>query len=324
MILIAGGAGYIGSHVNKLLNKKGYKTVVFDNLIYGHMEFVKWGDFILGDLADREQIYNCFRKYPIDAVMHFCAFAYVGESVSDPAKYYVNNVSNTLNLLEAMRKYNVRHFIFSSTCATYGIPSEIPITEETPQRPINPYGRSKLMIEEIIRDYDAAYGIRHINLRYFNAAGADPEGEIGEKHDPETHLIPLTIYAALGISEEIRIFGTDYPTKDGTCIRDYIHVMDLADAHVRALEYLKEREKSDSFNLGNNNGYSVREVIDIVRKVSGKNFKVRESERRKGDPPVLISSSKKAMEILGWRPQYPDIEFIIETAWRWHSHKDYF
>lgn len=324
MILIAGGAGYIGSHVNKLLNKKGYKTVVFDNLIYGHREFVKWGDFILGDLADREQIYNCFRKYPIDAVMHFCAFAYVGESVSDPAKYYVNNVSNTLNLLEAMRKYNVRHFIFSSTCATYGIPSEIPITEETPQRPINPYGRSKLMIEEIIRDYDAAYGIRHINLRYFNAAGADPEGEIGEKHDPETHLIPLTIYAALGISEEIRIFGTDYPTKDGTCIRDYIHVMDLADAHVRALEYLKEREKSDSFNLGNNNGYSVREVIDIVRKVSGKNFKVRESERRKGDPPVLISSSKKAMEILGWRPRYPDIEFIIETAWRWHSHKDYF
>jgi UDP-glucose 4-epimerase len=320
MILIAGGAGYIGSHVNKLLNKKGYKTVVFDNLICGHREFVKWGNFIFGDLADREQIHHCFKKYPIDAVMHFSAFAYAGESVSDPAKYYVNNVSNTLNLLEAMREYNVRHFIFSSTCATYGIPSEIPITEDTPQRPINPYGRSKLMIEEIIRDYDTAYGIRHINLRYFNAAGADPEGEIGEKHDPETHLIPLTIYAALGINEEIRIFGTDYPTKDGTCIRDYIHVMDLADAHVRALEYLKERRRSDSFNLGNGNGYSVREVIDIVREISGEDFKVRESERREGDPHVLISSSKKAMEILGWRPQYPGIEFIIETAWRWHSH----
>ncbi len=319
MILIAGGAGYIGSHVNKLLSKKGYKTVVFDNLIYGHREFVKWGDFILGDLADREQIHFCFKKYPIDVVMHFCAFAYVNESVSDPAKYYINNVANTLNLLEIMREYNVRHFIFSSTCATYGIPSEIPITEEHPQSPINPYGRSKLMIEEIIRDYDTAYGIKYINLRYFNAAGADPDGELGERHANETHLIPLTIYAALGINDDIRIFGTDHPTKDGTCIRDYIHVMDLADAHVRALQYLKAEEKSDSFNLGNDNGYSVREIINIVRQVSGKDFKIRESDRREGDPPVLISSSKKAKEKLGWRPRYPDIESIIETAWKWHS-----
>lgn len=319
MIFIAGGAGYIGSHTNKLLNKLGYQTVVFDNLVYGYREFVKWGEFILGDLANREQLRACFMKYPIEAVMHFSAFAYVGESVIDPAKYYKNNVSNTLNLLDIMREFDVRYFIFSSTCATYGEPVEIPISETHPQRPVNPYGKSKLMVEEILKDYDRAYGIKHINLRYFNAAGADPDREIGERHNPETHLIPLTIYAALGIEDHVKIFGTDYHTKDGTCIRDYIYVVDLADAHIKALEYLRFSKRSDSFNLGNNRGYSVREIIDIVKKVSGKDFRVEETERRKGDPPILISSSQKAREILGWNSRYADIEKIIETAWNWHK-----
>jgi len=320
MILIVGGAGYIGSHMNKFLNKSGYRTVVFDNLVYGSREFVKWGEFVLGDLANKDQIRLCFRKYPIEAIMHFSAFAYVGESVTDPARYYLNNVANTLNLLEVMREErNVRYFIFSSSCATYGIPEGIPITEDNPQKPVNPYGRSKLMIEEILKDYDKAYGIKHVNLRYFNAAGADPEGDIGERHNPETHLIPLTIYAALGINRDVKIFGTDYSTRDGTCIRDYIHVTDLADAHVKAMEYLRTREESDSFNLGNGNGYSVREIIDMVKTISRKDFEVIEAERREGDPPVLVGSSKKAMEVLGWRPQYADIETIVETAYRWHS-----
>jgi UDP-glucose 4-epimerase len=321
MIFIAGGAGYIGSHINKLLCRRGYKTVIFDNLVYGHREFVKWGEFFFGDLVHRDQIKDCFARYPIDAVMHFSAFAYVGESVVDPAKYYINNVANTLNLLDVMREFQVRYFIFSSTCATYGIPEKVPIPEDHPQKPINPYGKSKLMIEEILKDYDSAYGMKHINLRYFNAAGADPDGEIGERHDPETHLIPLTIDAALGRREDIRIFGTEYPTKDGTCIRDYIHVMDLADVHIRALEYLKANEKSTSFNLGNGIGHSVREVIDSVKRISKQEFKVTETGRREGDPPVLISSSKKAIETLQWRPQYADIDTIVETAWRWHSKK---
>ena len=320
MILIVGGAGYIGSHMNKLLNRSGYRTVVFDNLVYGSREFVKWGEFVLGDLANKDQIRLCFRKYPIEAIMHFSAFAYVGESVTDPARYYLNNVANTLNLLEVMREErNVRYFIFSSSCATYGIPEGIPITEDNPQKPVNPYGRSKLMIEEILKDYDKAYGIKHINLRYFNAAGADPEGDIGEQHNPETHLIPLTIYAALGINRDVKIFGTDYSTRDGTCIRDYIHVTDLADAHVKAMEYLRTREESDSFNLGNGNGYSVREIIETVKRISKKDFEVIEAERRDGDPPVLVGSSWRATEILGWRPQYADIETIVETAYRWHS-----
>lgn len=318
MILVVGGAGYIGSHVNKFLNKNGFKTVVFDNLVYGNRDFVKWGEFVLGDLADKDQIRLCFKKYQIDAVMHFSAFAYVGESVVDPARYYLNNVSNTLNLLEVMRESNTRYFIFSSTCATYGIPCEIPIIEDHPQKPVNPYGRSKLMIEQILEDYDKAYGIRHVNLRYFNAAGADPEGEIGERHDPETHLIPLAVYAALGINDDIKLFGTDYPTKDGTCIRDYIHVTDLSDAHVKALQYLMDKDTSNSFNLGNGVGHSVREIINAVKRISKKDFRVIESGRREGDPPVLISNYKKAIEVLGWTPRYADIDTIVETAYRWH------
>jgi UDP-glucose 4-epimerase len=318
-ILVTGGAGYIGSQTNKALNRAGYETVVFDNLVYGHREHVKWGEFILGDLSDSEQIRQCFRKYPVSAVMHFSGFAYVGESVADPGKYYRNNVVNTLNLLDVMRESGVKYFIFSSTCSTYGVPVSLPITEEHPQRPVNPYGKSKLMIEEILKDYDQAYGIKHINLRYFNAAGADPEGEVGESHDPETHLIPLAIYAALGKNEDVKLFGADYPTKDGTCIRDYIHVADLADAHIKALEYLETTGKSDSFNLGNGSGYSVREVIDAVRKISGRDFRVIEERRRDGDPPVLVGSNEKAGKMLRWAPGYTDLEEVVETAWRWHK-----
>lgn len=319
MILIVGGAGYIGSHVNKLLNREGFDTVVFDNLSRGHREFVKWGTFFEGDLAAKKRIRSCFNTFPIDTVMHFSAFAYVGESVLHPARYYRNNVVNTLNLLDVMREHEVKYFIFSSTCSVYGVPESIPIREDHPKNPVNPYGRSKLMIEEILTDYDRAYGIKHINLRYFNAAGADPEGEIGERHEPETHLIPLAIFAALGTTDQVKIFGTDYPTADGTCIRDYIHVMDLADAHIHAMHYVKKKNESDSFNLGNGRGYSVREVIDTVKKVSARNFEVVESERRPGDPPILISDYQRAVDLLGWKPCYNDLQSIVETALRWHA-----
>ena len=319
MILIVGGAGYIGSHTNKLLQGGGYETVVLDNLSRGHRESVKWGEFVQGDLSDKEAVGDCFKKYPVEAVMHFSAFAYVGESVTDPAKYYRNNVVNTLNLLDAMREHGVKYFIFSSTCATYGVPEHVPISEDHPQKPVNPYGKSKLMIEEILKDYEKAYGMKHVNLRYFNAAGADPEGEIGEWHDPETHLIPLAVYAALGLIDHVKIYGTDYPTKDGTCIRDYIHVCDLADAHIKALEYLRSSNKSDSFNLGNGDGYSVKEIIDIVKKISGKDFSVVKADRRDGDPPALISSHKKAEKTLKWSPRYNNIDTIIGTAWSWYE-----
>lgn len=319
MILIVGGAGYIGSHINKELSKKGYKTIVFDNLSYGHKEFAKWGIFQEGDLGNIEEIRKVFKKYKIEAVMHFAAFTYVGESVEDPQKYYLNNVKNTLNLLKVMLEEDVKYFVFSSTCATYGNPIEIPITEKHPQNPINPYGRGKLMVENVLKDYSDAYGLKYASLRYFNAAGADVGGEIGELHDPETHLIPLILDAAAEKREDIKIFGTDYDTPDGTCIRDYIHVTDLADAHILALEYLKNGGKSDVFNLGNGNGFSVKEVIDEARKITGKNIKATEAPRRPGDPPVLIGSSQKAMEILNWEPKYDDLASIIETAWNWHK-----
>jgi UDP-glucose 4-epimerase len=319
MILIVGGAGYIGSHLNKEISKKGYKTIVFDNLSYGHEKFVKWGIFERGDLGDIEDIRKVFKKYRIEAVMHFAAFTYVGESVEDPQKYYMNNVKNTLNLLQVMLEENVKYFVFSSTCATYGNPARIPITENHPQNPINPYGKSKLIVEEILKDYSDAYGLEYASLRYFNAAGADPDCEIGEMHDPETHLIPLVLDAASSKREDIKIFGTDYDTPDGTCIRDYIHVTDLADAHILALEYLQKGGKSDFFNLGNGNGFSVKEVIETARKITGKPIKEVEVERRPGDPPILIGSSKKAMEILKWKPKYYDLSRIIETAWKWHK-----
>lgn len=319
MILVIGGAGYVGSHANKLLNKKGYETAVFDNLVSGHRDFVKWGKFVLGDLSDKKQIRECLKNHPIDAIMHFGGSTIVEESVSDPSKYYKNNVINTIHLLDAMVEFKIKYFIFSSSCAVYGEPKEIPIKESHSKGPLTPYGKSKFIIEEILQDYDKAYGLKFISLRYFNAAGADPENEIGERHDPETHLIPLAIYAALLKKPDIKIFGTDYPTRDKTCIRDYIHVTDLADAHIRAMEYLRESKASNVFNLGNGSGYSVREIIETVKRVSKRDFKIKEAKRREGDPPVLIADSQKAKEILGWDTQYPDIETIIKTAWDWHS-----
>jgi len=319
MILIVGGAGYIGSHLNKEISKQGIKTVIFDNLSYGHEDFVKWGTFKQGDLGSIEDIRSVFQKYPIEAVMHFAAFTYVGESVEDPQKYYLNNVKNTLNLLQVMLEENVKYFVFSSTCATYGNPVEIPITENHPQNPINPYGRGKLMVETVLKDYSDAYGLKYASLRYFNAAGADPDSEIGEMHDPETHLIPLVLDVAAGKREEVKIFGTDYDTPDGTCIRDYIHVTDLAEAHILALEYLQNGGKSDVFNLGNGNGFSVKEVIETARKITGKDIKAVEADRRPGDPPVLVGSSSKAKKTLNWNPKYDELSKIIETAWKWHK-----
>ncbi len=319
MILIVGGAGYIGSHTNKMLNQNGYETVVFDNLSTGHRDFVKWGEFFEGDLANIDDLRNCFKKYKIDAVMHFSALISVGESVIRPDIYYQNNVVNTINLLNVMNEFDVKHFIFSSTAAIFGYPDTCPIVEDHPYQPINPYGKSKLMIEQILEDYDRAFDLKYICLRYFNASGADPDGEIGEKHDPENHLVPLTIFAAQGKRESIKIFGTEYPTKDGTCVRDYIHVNDLADAHIKGIQYLQNTNTSNCFNLGNGEGYSVQEIVDIVKKVSQINFKVDHADIREGDPPTLISSSDKAKEILGWKPNFNDIDTIVQTAWNWHN-----
>jgi UDP-glucose-4-epimerase len=318
MILIVGGAGYIGSHLNKEINKKGIETVIFDNLSYGHRDFVKWGIFEKGDLSNIEDIRAVFKKYPIEAVMHFAAFTYVGESVEDPQKYYTNNVKNTLNLLQVMLEENIKYFVFSSTCATYGNPVEIPITESHPQNPINPYGKGKLIVETVLKDYSDAYGLKYASLRYFNAAGADPDSEVGELHGPETHLIPLILDVAAGRREDIKIFGTDYDTPDGTCIRDYIHVTDLAEAHILALEYLQNGGESDFFNLGNGNGFSVKEVIETAVKVTGKDIKAVEADRRPGDPPILVGSSDKAKRTLKWEPKYDELSKIIETAWDWH------
>lgn len=319
MILIVGGAGYIGSHINKELNKQGYKTVVFDSLVKGHKEAVKWGEFFEGDLGNIDDIRGVFKKYPIEAVLHFAAFIEVGESVKDPQKYYQNNVKNTLNLFQVMLENNVKKIIFSSTAATFGNPQYTPIDEKHPQVPINPYGQAKLMVEKILADYDLAYGLKYVALRYFNACGADLDGEIGENHNPESHLIPLILDAALGKREDIKIFGTDYSTVDGTCIRDYVHVTDLAQAHILALKKLMEGGESDCFNLGNGSGFSVRQVIEVAKKITRVDFKVTETERRAGDPPELIADSKKAKEILKWEPKYFDLETIISSAWNWHK-----
>jgi UDP-glucose-4-epimerase GalE len=322
-ILVIGGAGYIGSYMCKYLAKHGYNPIVFDNLIYGHRQAVKWGPFIKASMSDSNLLGEIFEKYEIVAVMHFAAFCYVGESVTEPAKYYRNNVSETINLLQAMIEKRVSNFIFSSTCATYGEPMEIPITEEHPQNPINPYGKSKLMVEQILDDFKNAYGLQSISLRYFNATGADPDGELGEDHRPETHLIPLILQTALGQRETINIFGDDYQTKDGTCIRDYIHIADLAQAHLLALERLLNGFDGERYNLGNGDGYSVKEVIEVARQVTEKQIPAKIVERRPGDPAVLIGSSEKIVNELGWKPQFADLNTIIETAWKWHkSHPD--
>lgn len=317
-ILVVGGAGYIGSHVNKLLAGSGYKTVVFDNLSTGHRRLVRWGEFFKGDLAKPADLARCFKKYRISAVMHFSAFAYVGESVADPAKYYRNNVANTLNLLAAMRAAGVDKFIFSSSCAIYGVPAYLPMRENLPFNPVSPYGRTKRMVEEILADYSAAYGLKYAALRYFNAAGADPEGETGEVHNPETHLIPLALDAAAGLRKDIKVFGGDYKTPDGTCLRDYIHVADLACAHLLALRYLARGGGSGGFNLGNGKGFSVLEVIRTAERVSGKKICVKMAPRRAGDPAALVASSTLARRVLGWKPQYAALETIIAHAWQWH------
>lgn len=319
MILVTGGAGYIGAHAAKELAKQGYTPLVLDNLVYGHREFVRWGEFVEGDLGDKGFLRALFSTYPIQAVMHFAGYAYVGESVTDPAKYYRNNVVNTLNLLEAMREASVDKIIFSSTCATYGIPKSIPIVEDHPQNPINPYGRSKLMVEQMLQDVSAAYGVRYVTLRYFNAAGADPDKEIGEWHNPETHLVPLALDAAVGKRKILNIFGTDYDTPDGTCIRDYIHVSDLATAHIQALEYLMSGGECIKLNLGNGQGFSVRDVVQMVEKVTGQAVPIQAGPRRLGDPPVLVGGSNIAKQILGWKPTHNSLEDIITTAWNWHS-----
>lgn len=321
-ILVTGGAGYIGSHAVQALQKSGYNVVILDNLVYGHRDIVENAlkvELVVGDTGDRALLDNLFSSRNIAAVMHFAAYAYVGESVTDPAKYYRNNVLGTLTLLEAMVAANVKKFVFSSTCATYGIPKTVPIPEDHPQDPINPYGATKLMVERILADFDVAYNLKSVSFRYFNAAGADPNGLLGEDHNPETHLLPLVLMAALGKRESVSIFGTDYPTRDGTCIRDYIHVCDLADAHVLGLEYLLNGGDSNIFNLGNGSGFSVKEAIDAAREITGKEIKAVECDRRAGDPPMLVGSSEKARQILGWQPQYGDIKDILTHAWNWHQ-----
>jgi UDP-glucose 4-epimerase len=317
-ILVVGGAGYIGSYMCKHLAACGYRPLVLDNLVHGHRQAVRYGSLIEGQMADRSLLERVFAAHSIQAVMHFAAYCYVGESVTEPEKYYRNNVAATLTLLEAMRACKVGRFIFSSSCAVYGEPEQVPMTEGHRLQPINPYGRSKLMVEEILEDFEAAYGFSSVRLRYFNAAGADPDGELGEDHRPETHLIPLVLQTAMGQRDRVEIFGDDFTTVDGTCIRDYIHIADLAQAHRLALERLLDGGSGGVFNLGNGSGYSVREVIETARRVTGRTIPAEVGGRRAGDPAVLVGSCRKAASELGWQPRYPDLETIIETAWRWH------
>jgi UDP-glucose 4-epimerase len=323
-ILVTGGAGYIGSHTVLALKQANYDVIILDNLVYGHRDLVEKAlkvELVVGDTGDRALLDDLFKTRNIAAVMHFSAYAYVGESVTDPAKYYRNNVLGTLTLLEAMLAASIKKFVFSSTCATYGVPEIVPIPENHPQNPINPYGATKLMVERILSDFDVAYGLKSVRFRYFNAAGADPKGLLGEDHNPETHLIPLVLLTALGKRDSISIFGTDYPTPDGTCIRDYIHVSDLADAHVLGLQYLLKGGDSEVFNLGNGSGFSVRDVIAAAKQVTGLPIIVQECDRRPGDPPSLIGSGEKARKVLNWQPQYPSIKDIVTHAWQWHQQR---
>ncbi|MDR2168664.1 MAG: UDP-glucose 4-epimerase GalE [Planctomycetaceae bacterium] len=320
-ILIVGGAGYIGSHVNKYLHRAGYDTVVVDNLCKGHIESVCCGEFFCGDIGDEAFMDRVFSSCKIEAVMHFAAYAYVGESVISPSEYYENNVIKTKLLLDSMRRNSVNNFIFSSTCATFGNATEIPITETHPQNPINPYGFTKFVVERMLYDYDNAYGLRSCIFRYFNASGADPECEIGEWHEPETHLIPIIFEAATGKRAAVSIFGTDYPTTDGTCVRDYIHVCDLAEAHKLGMERLIKTGVSENYNLGCGKGYSVRETINMASEITGVNIATIETERRKGDPPTLIGAMQKAEKLLNWKPKY-SLKDSIETAWNWYVKKE--
>jgi len=318
-ILVTGGAGYIGSQVVKQLNESGFATLTYDSLKKGHREAVLAIDFILGDVMDTPRLSQVFKENQIEAVMHFAADSLVGESVKNPLAYFENNVAGTINLLKTMINFGVGKFIFSSTAAVYGEPKQIPIMEDDPAIPTNPYGESKLMIERILARCNEAYGLKYISLRYFNAAGADRSGKIGEDHHPETHLIPLILQVALGQREAIKIFGTDYPTQDGTCIRDYIHVVDLAKAHILALKALMAGKPGDIYNLGNGEGHSVKEVIEVARRVTGHKIPAIETGRRPGDPVVLVASSTKAINELDWKPELADLETIMTTAWQWHK-----
>ena len=319
-VLVTGGAGYIGSHVVKLLGEKGYDILTYDNLSTGHKWAVLYGNLIKADLADKQTLRQVFAEFKPDAVMHFAASIVVPESVKNPLKYYRNNVINTINLLEVMEEFGVKNFIFSSSAAVYGIPEKIPISEEAPLNPINPYGETKATVERILRDLaNSGSGFRYISLRYFNVAGADPEGKIGFAYPEPTHLIIRALKTAKGEFEKLEIYGTDYPTPDGTCIRDYIHVMDLAEAHLLALEYLLDVGESDILNCGYGRGFSVREVVETVKKITGVDFKVVEAPRRPGDPAALVADNSKIKKKFNWKPKYDDLEFIIQTAWNWEK-----
>ena len=315
-VLVTGGAGYIGSHTAKFLAQAGLQPIVLDNLKRGHRSAVKWGPLIEADLGDRPALEKAFEQYPIEAVLHFAAFAYVGESMQAPELYFRNNVVNTLNLLDVMREKRVRKIVFSSTCATYGNPLRIPIDEDHIQDPVNPYGESKRMVERLLHWYGTIYRLQWVALRYFNAAGADPEGDLVEDHNPETHLIPVAISAAKHLGKALEVYGTDYATPDGTAIRDYLHVTDLAAAHLAAIRYLDAGGASTAFNLGTGEGHSVRDVVAAIERVSGKTVPLREVARRPGDPACLIADPAKSGKLLGWRPQHSGLDEIVETAWR--------
>jgi UDP-arabinose 4-epimerase len=318
-VLITGGAGYIGSHTAKALARSRFQPVVLDDLSKGHSWAVKWGPLVKADIGDYDAVREVLRRYRVEAVIHFAADAYVGESMREPRRYFLNNVRNTLTLLEAVMDAGIRHFVFSSSCATYGIPAAVPISEKQPQFPVNPYGESKRFIERTLWWYGEAYGLKSASLRYFNAAGADPEGELGEDHDPETHLIPLVTQAALGMRPHVEIFGTDYPTPDGTAVRDYIHVADLAEAHVLALRHLMDGGENIAVNLGTGRGYSIREVIAAVSRRSGRSVPAREAARRPGDPPVLVADATQAEQVLDWQPRHSDLDTIVDTALSWQA-----
>ncbi|MFV0431998.1 MAG: UDP-glucose 4-epimerase GalE [Alphaproteobacteria bacterium] len=318
-IIVFGGAGYIGSHACKALKLAGYNPIVFDNLATGHEWAIQWGDFFKGDINNINNIEEAFKKYEPIAVMHFAAASLVGESVNEPLKYYQNNVSGTINILHMMKKYNVKYIVFSSTAAVYGEPEVTPIKEDLPQMPINPYGRSKLMIEHILDDVQKAHGIQSVRFRYFNAAGADLDGTIGEAHEPETHLIPRVLMAAAKDEDHIKLFGTDYPTEDGTAVRDYIHVTDLIDAHILGLQYLENGGDTTVFNLGTSHGFSVAEIINATKRATNHEIKVVETPRRAGDPAILIADNKKAKDILGWELKHSDIDTVLRSAWAWYQ-----
>lgn len=318
-ILVTGGAGYIGSHTVKLLGRAGYNIIVLDNLSTGHRDAVLYGDFIEGDVGDGTLVSRIIRDYRPDAVIHFAAFISVDESVREPQKYYQNNTANTINFLKLLIDNKIDRFIFSSSAAVYGIPEKNPVTESAPFMPINPYGASKMLVEHVLKDISRLQGFNYISLRYFNVAGADPEGELGQRYESATHLITRALKTAKGEFEKLQIFGTDYRTSDGSAIRDYIHVNDLSSAHIAALEYLLKGGKSDIFNLGYGTGFSVKEIINIAKKVTGIDFTIEETDRREGDPPELIADSSKIRQMLGWKPKYDDIEFIIKTAWEWEK-----